>query len=217
MFTGLGGWQLLVCSAGVVDLSVLANVGCFFTRITPLANSAAMSLCLASLLTIYLRFACLACRQNPVFWRRGTQRGVSQKRNQAVRVKSLRDCPKQVGRCWDFAPNRHSSRDLQRHIVGYREAKFRRWIESEPTSDRLEVGHQRKRVERVSVDDLASMEELRGNRNGIPPGSIYAKCRRASHHPMRNFATMGLLVRQTISRKVSKCEVKCCCDQQAIS
>jgi len=143
MFTGLGGWQLLACSAGVVDLSVLANVGCFLTRITPLANSAAMSLCLASLLTIYLRFACLGRLQNPVFWRRGTQRGVSQKRNQAARVKSLRDCPKQVGRCWDFAPNRHSSRDLQRHIVGYREAKFRRWIESEPTSDRLEVGHQR--------------------------------------------------------------------------
>ncbi len=75
MFTGLGGWQLLVCSAGVVDLSVLANVGCFFTRITPLANSAAMSLCLASLLTIYLRFACLGRRQNQCFGDVGHREG----------------------------------------------------------------------------------------------------------------------------------------------
>jgi hypothetical protein len=32
-----------------------------------------------------------------------------------------------------------------------------------------------KRVDRVSVDDSAAMERTAGNRNGIPPESIYAK------------------------------------------
>lgn len=101
-------------------------------------NGAAMSLCLASLLTNSLRSECLVRRQNPAFWRRGTQ-GLCRKRNQAARVKCHRDCPKQVHLHWKFAPARPAIRGLQPHIVGRREARLRRSIESGPTPDRVAV------------------------------------------------------------------------------
>jgi hypothetical protein len=102
-----------------------------------------MSRFLASLLTNYLRSECLGSRQNPAFWRRGTQRAVSRKRNQAARVKSLRDCPKQVHPFWKFAVNRPAIRGLQPHIGGCREVRFPRQIEIEMTPDRVAVRHLR--------------------------------------------------------------------------
>ncbi len=109
--------------SGIWDSIALAANGLLLTRITPLANSAAMSLCLASLLTNYLRFGCLGRRQNPAFWRRETQRGLCPKRKQAARVKSLRDCPKQVRSAQMFAPIRPAIRGLQPRSVGYRVAR----------------------------------------------------------------------------------------------
>ncbi len=96
-----------------------------------------MSLFLASLLTIYLLLECFDRLQNPVFRRRVTQRGVYRKRNQAARVKSLRDCPKQVRPGPKFRSIRLSSRGQQTHIVGCHGAKFRRPIESGQSLDRL--------------------------------------------------------------------------------
>lgn len=100
------------------DSIALATNGCFLTRITPLANSAAMSLCLASWLTIYLLSECLDLSQNPTFRRRETQRGVCRKRNQAARVKSLRDCRKQVRPEANPRSARHSVHDQPRCTGG---------------------------------------------------------------------------------------------------
>ena len=102
------------CFAGICDSIALATSGCFLTRMTPLASRAAMSLCLASLLTNYLLLECFDRLQNPVFRRRRTQRGVCRKRNQAARVKSLRDCPKQVRPGPKSGSDRHSIRDRPR-------------------------------------------------------------------------------------------------------
>ena len=178
------------------DSIALAANGCLLTRITPLANSAAMSLCLASLLTNYLRSECLERLQNPAFWRRRTQRGVCRKRNQAARVKSLRDCPKQV---------RLHRKIRSDSSCNSRSAATHRWMPRSMISaidrKRTDAGSRgssssagRESREKASMV-LPPWKDLRGNRNGIPPRSIYAKRPTRVPLPNKNFATQGQIVR----------------------
>jgi hypothetical protein len=102
-----------------------------------------MSLCLASLLTIYFRFACLGRRQNPAFWRRGTQRGVFKKTKSSGSGKESPRLPKTGSTVLELRFGSAFKSRSSATIVGCGGAEFRRWIENELPPDRLEVGQQR--------------------------------------------------------------------------
>lgn len=147
-----------------------------------------MSPCLVSLLTVYLRSGCLGRRQNPAFWRRRTQRGVSRERNRAAWVKSLRDCPKQVRPCWQLAPNRHPGHNLQPHSGGCPKARFRRSIESGPTPDRRQREESRENKRRWFCLQERTCE---GTEVDSLPDLSVQNSLRATHYPLPKFTCLA--------------------------
>ncbi len=186
------GWLAPYCPV------LLESSTCLFWRMSAafdsnhaLANSAAMSLCLASLLTIYLRFACLGAlsKNQRVLETWGHREGFSKTKSSGS-GKSLRDCPK-TG--WSVLGLRSESAFKSRSSATHRRIPrsiFRRWIESEPTSDRLEVGHQREESRRGKRRDSASMERT-AREPKWHPSRIYL-CKMAEARPITQYESSQL-------------------------
>ena len=174
--------------------------GCCFTRMTTLAARAAISLCLASLLMNYLRSASYDRRQTPVSWRHRTPRGVRRKRNQAARVKSLRD----------FTQNRFILRRIRGRIVAQivigRDATTDSSEENHcdrPPTNRCSIArkfvHVETGVERVSVDGSA-LQKRPWRETKLRSSQLY-RCNLSVARPItqQGFATVGHQVRQLIA------------------